>query len=104
MPITLLKITLLLFLLPCFSYAESESTCDLAPIKTDKHAICWATYFVNNTYGPTDLSSMAPEVAIKGGVWSVVFLYPVEKRVLGGGWSVAIRKDTGDMLEIWQLQ
>ena len=104
MPMTLLKITFLLFLLAYFSYAESQSTCDLAPIETDKHAICWATYFINNIYGPTDLSNMVPEVIIKGGVWSVVFLHPEEKGVLGGGWSVAIKKDTGGMLEVWRLQ
>ncbi len=104
MPLTLLKTVFLLFLLSCFSYAESESTCDLAPIETDKHAICWATYFITDTYGPTELSNMVPEATIKNGVWNVVFLHPAEKGVLGGGWSVAIRKDTGGMLEIWRLQ
>jgi len=77
--------------------------CSRPPITELKQAICWGKYHVTKVSPEFDLLKMKAEAKLQNEVWSV-WLIPANVQMAGGGATLAIRKDNGELLELWWNQ
>lgn len=77
--------------------------CAAPPIKEPQQAICWGKYHLSLALPQFQLSAMKAEAKLQKSVWSIWFV-PANANVLGGGATLAIRSDNGELLELWRNQ